>query len=159
MSIHLSISSYAAGGSPEIAVKRLVKAGFRYSELGGFHSSVLLERSEEEWKKFRTFAEEEGLLFRQGHLPLHNDITLADEEQRRANVAIHRAYCRMYHALGITSAVLHCGGYGVILRKDHSFRSQHIHQNKRMKEDGIHCAISEDKLERRRSVKKLQIKN
>ena len=95
MSIHLSISSYAAGGSPEIAVKRLVKAGFRYSELGGFHSSVLLERSEEEWKKFRAYAEGQGLLFRQGHLPLHNDITLADEDQRRANVAVHRAYCRM----------------------------------------------------------------
>ena len=118
MSIHLSISSYAAGGSPEIAVKRLVKAGFRYSELGGFHSSVLLERSGEEWKKFRAYAEGQGLLFRQGHLPLHNDITLADEDQRRANVAVHRAYCRMYHALGITSAVLHCGGYGVILRKE-----------------------------------------
>ena len=42
---------------------------------------------------------------------------------------------------------------GVILRKDHSFRSQHIHQNERMKKDGIHCALSEDKLMRRKSKK------
>ena len=42
---------------------------------------------------------------------------------------------------------------GVIFRKDHSFRSQHIHQNKRMKEDNIHCVISEDALMRRKSKK------
>ena len=42
---------------------------------------------------------------------------------------------------------------GVILRKDHSFRSQHIHQNERMKKDGIHCALSEDKLARNKSKK------
>ena len=38
---------------------------------------------------------------------------------------------------------------GVIFRKDHSFRSQHIHQNKRMKEDGIHCSTAQDKEMRR----------
>ena len=62
-------------------------------------------------------------------------------------------------AIGVLMVAIVLLSIGVILRKDHSFRSQHIHQNKRMKEDGIHCAISEDKLERRRSVKKLQIKN
>ena len=45
---------------------------------------------------------------------------------------------------------------GVILRKDHSFRSQHIHQNKRMKEDGIHCALSEDKLARKERKLKIE---
>jgi len=45
---------------------------------------------------------------------------------------------------------------GVILRKDHSFRSQHIHQNERMKKDGIHCAISEDALDRKKKkIKKI----
>ena len=46
---------------------------------------------------------------------------------------------------------------GVILRKDHSFRSQHIHQNERMKKDGIHCALSEDALERRKKKKIIKI--
>ena len=38
---------------------------------------------------------------------------------------------------------------GVIFRKDHSFRSQHIHQNERMRKDKIHCALSEDKISRK----------
>ena len=38
---------------------------------------------------------------------------------------------------------------GVIFRKDHSFRSQHIHQNERMRKDKIHCALSEDKIARK----------
>jgi len=42
---------------------------------------------------------------------------------------------------------------GVIFRKDHSFRSQHIHQNERMKKDKIHCAISEDAIERKKQKK------
>ena len=48
---------------------------------------------------------------------------------------------------------------GVILRKDHSFRSQHIHENKKMKEDKIHCAISEDKLEQRKKNKQIDVNN
>ena len=60
-------------------------------------------------------------------------------------------------AIGVLAAAMILLSIGVILRKDHSFRSQHIHQNKRMKEDGIHCALSEDKLSRRKS--KLRIQN
>ena len=45
---------------------------------------------------------------------------------------------------------------GVIFRKDHSFRSQHIHENERMKQDKIHCAIAEDQIARKRAVKKLK---
>ena len=44
---------------------------------------------------------------------------------------------------------------GVIFRKDHSFRSQHIHENKRMRRDGIHCATAEDRLMRKKSKMKL----
>ena len=55
--------------------------------------------------------------------------------------------------LGLIGAAVLLLSVGVILRKDHSFRSQHIHQNKRMKQDGIHCAISEDALMRRKSKK------
>ncbi len=44
---------------------------------------------------------------------------------------------------------------GVIFRKDHSFRSQHIHQNKRMKQDGIHCSTAQDKEMRRERKNKI----
>lgn len=44
---------------------------------------------------------------------------------------------------------------GVIFRKDHSFRSQHIHQNKRMKQDGIHCSTAQDKEMRRERKNKV----
>ena len=115
MPIKLSISSYIAAKSPELAVKRIAKAGFSYAELGSEHSSILVERTPAEWETFRNFAEEQGIKFRQGHLLLHKYITEKDDTLRRANVEVHRQYCRMYHALGITSAVLHCGGYDEIL--------------------------------------------
>ena len=44
---------------------------------------------------------------------------------------------------------------GVILRKDKQFRSQHISGNSRMRQDGIHCATSQDREARRK--KKLDI--
>ena len=46
---------------------------------------------------------------------------------------------------------------GVIFRKDHSFRSQHIHQNARLKKDKIHCAKTLDKEAERESAQKLNI--
>lgn len=48
---------------------------------------------------------------------------------------------------------------GVILRKDHSFRSQHISENKRMKHDGIHCATSQDREQRHNNKRKINTKN
>ena len=98
MSIKISISSYVAGRSPETAVKRIAQAGFRYAEMGSGHSAILVERSPEAWKTFRNFAEDQGVRFGQGHLLLHKYITEKDETLRRANVEIHRLYCRMYHA-------------------------------------------------------------
>ncbi len=47
---------------------------------------------------------------------------------------------------------------GVIFRKDHQFRSQHIHQNERMKADKIHCAKSMDKEQERKQERKIDIK-
>lgn len=46
---------------------------------------------------------------------------------------------------------------GVIFRKDHSFRSQHIHQNARLKKDKIYCAKTLDKEAERKSAQKLNI--
>jgi len=48
---------------------------------------------------------------------------------------------------------------GVIFRKDHSFRSQHIAENERMKENKIHCASSQDREERKKQTRKIDIKN
>lgn len=70
------------------------------------------------------------------------------------------------HSLGITigivialvaaAVVLLC--VGIIFRKDHSFRSQHIAENKRMKENKIHCATSQDREARRRNPNKINLK-
>lgn len=46
---------------------------------------------------------------------------------------------------------------GVIFRKDHTFRSQHIHQNARLKKEKIHCAKTLDKEAERKSAQKLNI--
>ena len=47
---------------------------------------------------------------------------------------------------------------GVIFRKDHSFRSQHIRDNRRMQKDGITCATSQDREARRTKKYKKDIK-
>ena len=39
---------------------------------------------------------------------------------------------------------------GVILRKDHRFRSEHIGENRRMREHNIHCATAQDREARKR---------
>lgn len=56
-------------------------------------------------------------------------------------------------AVGVGMALL-C--VGVIFRKDHSFRSQHIHQNERMRKDKIHCALSEDKIAQKERKLKIE---
>ena len=48
---------------------------------------------------------------------------------------------------------------GVIFRKDHTFRSQHIHQNPRMKQDKIHCATSLNSEARRNAERKLRVES
>ena len=47
---------------------------------------------------------------------------------------------------------------GVIFRKDHSFRSQHIHENERMRENHIHCATAQDKELRRKRKNQIDTK-
>ena len=59
--------------------------------------------------------------------------------------------------IGLIAAAMVLLCVGVIFRKDHSFRSQHIHQNKRMKQDGIHCSTAQDR-EMRNNSKKLNVK-
>ena len=61
--------------------------------------------------------------------------------------------------IGLVAGAMMLLSVGVILRKDHSFRSQHIHENERMRKDGIHCATAEDKIMRRRSKDKIDVKS
>ena len=60
--------------------------------------------------------------------------------------------------IGLLLAAVALLSVGVILRKDHTFRSQHIHQNERMKQDKIHCATSLDKEAERKAKRKIDIK-
>ena len=56
----------------------------------------------------------------------------------------------MLIVIGLIAVAMLLLSVGVIFRKDHRFRSQHIHENERMRKDGIHCALAEDKLARRK---------
>lgn len=62
-------------------------------------------------------------------------------------------------AIGVLLAAMVLLSVGVIFRKDHSFRSQHIHENERMRKDGIHCATAEDKIARKKSDRKIDVKS
>lgn len=48
---------------------------------------------------------------------------------------------------------------GVIFRKDHSFRSQHIHENPKMRENNIHCSTAQDRELRRKNKHSIQVKD
>ncbi len=47
----------------------------------------------------------------------------------------------------------------ILLKKNGRFSSQHISENKRMRERGIHCATSQDREARRDANKKINVKN
>jgi len=63
----------------------------------------------------------------------------------------------MAMAIGVIGVAIVLLSVGVIFRRDHSFRSQHIHENARMKKDKIHCAISEDKLAKKIQNRKMDL--
>ena len=46
----------------------------------------------------------------------------------------------------------------ILLKKGGKFSSEHISANKRMRQDSIHCATSQDREARRRAHQKLNIK-
>lgn len=45
----------------------------------------------------------------------------------------------------------------IIIKKD-KFSSQHISENKRMRQDGINCATSQDREARRKKVNKIDVR-
>ena len=74
---------------------------------------------------------------------------------------MQRIWCVMRSvvlAIVITGAAMLLLCVGIILRKDHSFRSQHIGENARMRENKIHCATSQDREAQREQRKKIDIK-
>lgn len=46
----------------------------------------------------------------------------------------------------------------IIIKKDGKFSSQHISENKRMRQDGINCATSQDREARRNKVNKIDVR-
>lgn len=45
----------------------------------------------------------------------------------------------------------------VMIKKNGTFSSEHISENKRMKQDGIHCATSQDREARRKNKHQLDV--
>ena len=45
----------------------------------------------------------------------------------------------------------------VVIKKNGKFSSQHISENKRMKQDGVHCATSQGREARRKNTNKIDI--
>jgi hypothetical protein len=60
--------------------------------------------------------------------------------------------------IALVAAAMLLLSVGVIFRKDHSFRSQHIHENERMRKDHIHCSTAQDKELRRKKLKQIDTK-
>lgn len=46
----------------------------------------------------------------------------------------------------------------ILIKKDGKFSSQHISSNKRMRQDGIHCATSQDREARRTNKAKIDVR-
>ena len=60
--------------------------------------------------------------------------------------------------IGILAAAMLLLCVRVVIRKNGKFSSQHISENKRMKQDGIHCATSQDREARRKNTNKIDLK-
>ncbi len=72
--------------------------------------------------------------------------------------AILCAYMKIILVIALVAAAMLLLSVGVIFRKDHSFRSQHIHENERMRKDHIHCSTAQDKELRRKKLKQIDTK-
>ena len=72
--------------------------------------------------------------------------------------AILYAKMKIILVIVLVAAAMLLLSVGVIFRKDHSFRSQHIHENERMRKDHIHCSTAQDKELRRKKLKQIDTK-
>ena len=96
-------SSYYGEIHPEDMVLEYEKHGIAYGELSTEHSALLLDRGDpfEVGKAFKAFAEKHNVTFLQGHLELSTKVC---EESERDYL---KKELDLYHAIGITRAVLH----------------------------------------------------
>lgn len=60
--------------------------------------------------------------------------------------------------IGFIAAAMLLLSVRIILKKNGKFSSQHISENKRMRQDGIHCATSQDREARRKNINKIDLK-
>lgn len=105
-------TSFLYDETPEAAVEILTSAGFKHAELSDEHAKVLLSRPDAMAKaaEFASFASSKGMKFTQGHLSLSADISDPDEIRRKATIEQLKKELSLFRILGITTAVLHCGG-------------------------------------------------
>jgi hypothetical protein len=65
----------------------------------------------------------------------------------------------IFIVIGVLMAGMLLLSVRVILKKNGKFSSQHISENKRMRQDGIHCANSQDREARRKNTNKIDVQN
>ena len=102
-------TSYLIDDAPEDMVETFGASGWYHLELSTEHGEMLLERGDAPvtGKTYKTFAEECGVSFPQGHLWLTADITADD---RGATIDRLRTWLDLYVAVGVRAAVLHPSG-------------------------------------------------
>lgn len=61
--------------------------------------------------------------------------------------------------IGVLAVAMLLLSVRVLIKKNGRFSSQHISENKRMKQDGIHCATSQDREARRRNNNRIKTKD
>ncbi len=61
--------------------------------------------------------------------------------------------------IGVTAAAMLLLCIRLLLQKNGHFSSEHISENKKMKENGIRCATAQDKETRQKNNHKINIKN
>ena len=61
--------------------------------------------------------------------------------------------------IGVLAVAMLLLSVRVLIKKNGRFSSQHISENKRMKQDGIHCATSQDREARRRNKNRIKTKD
>ena len=106
-------SSYLLELPIEDMVRTFSKHGWSCAELSDEHARMLLDRGSPAvvGTAFRTFMNDFGFSFPQGHLWLGADIALLDSAARRVHIDIVKQWCDLFVALGVKAAVLHPGGF------------------------------------------------
>ena len=102
-------TSYLRDLSPEEMVVQFAKKGWTALELSTEHGDDLLKRGnpEETCRVFKTFAENHGVTFPQGHLWLKCDIAAVRQTE---TLDVLKGWLDLFSAAGVQAGVLHPGG-------------------------------------------------